>query len=126
MQSSSTVLIFTSDGAGPVEVRRTRGGVEDFARKTADRVLEVSTESLQRSVLQAYRGCLDIIEALPADSGAGVLETVTFSLAINGEGQVGLLSTTAKLAAQVGLTFQVRIHPPASPDAKPGTEVSTS
>lgn len=112
MQDSSTVLIFTTGDAGPAEARRSRAGIDDFARKTADRVVEVSTESLKRSVLQAYRNCLDVIAALPGTSGSGVLETVTFSLAISGEGQVGLLSTTAKVGTQVGLTFQVRIHPP--------------
>jgi|GEM_PF-6317878 len=115
MTDSSTILIFTSSDAEPVEVHRTRGGIDDFARKTADRVVEVSTESLKRSVLQAYRSCLDTIEALPGNSGSGVLETVTFSLAINGEGQVGLLSTAAKVGTQIGLTFQVRITPPGSP-----------
>ena len=117
MPDSSTILIFTSAEAEPVEVRRTRGGIDDFARKTANRVVAVSTDSLKRSVLQAYRNCLQMIEELPGSSGAGVLETVTFSLAINGEGQVGLLSTGAKVGAQVGLTFQVRVAPPpATPD----------
>lgn len=116
MQDSSTILIFTSTGAEPVETRRTRG-IEDFARKTADRVVEVSTDSLKRSVLQAYRGCMEMIQALPGSSGSGVLETVTFSLAINGEGQVGLLSTGATIGTEVGLTFQVRVAPAAKGDA---------
>ena len=111
MQDSSTILIFTSDEEDPFETRRTRGGLDDLARKTADRAVEVSTESLKRSVLQAYRGCMQMIQELPENSGSGVLETVTFSLAINGEGQVGLLSTSAKVATEVGLTFQVRINP---------------
>lgn len=111
MPDSSTILIFTSTEAEPVEVRRTRG-IDDFARKTADRVVAVSTDSLKRSVLQAYRSCLEMITELPGNSDAGVLETVTFSLAINGEGQVGLLSTTARVGTQVGLTFQVRVAPP--------------
>lgn len=120
MQDSSTILIFTSTDAEPAEARRTRGGIEEFARKTADRAVEVSTESLKRSVLHAYRGCMEMIEALPGRSGPGVLETVTFSLAINGEGQVGLLSTGATVGTEVGLTFQVRIDPPTNRDADPG------
>lgn len=111
MQDSSTILIFTGPEPEPVEVRRTRGGIEDHARRTAERVVAVSTDSLRRSVLEAYRNCLQMIGELPGSSASGVLETVTFSLAINGEGQVGLLSTSAKVGTQVGLTFQVRVHP---------------
>ena len=113
MQDDSTILIFTSTEAEPpAEVRRTRSGFDDIPRRAADRAVEVSTNALKSSVLQAYRNCLDIIETLPENSGGAVLETVTFSLAVNGEGQVGLLSTAAKVGAQVGLTFQVRIPPP--------------
>ena len=111
MQDSSTILIFTGTEPEPVETRRTRGGIGDLVSKTADRVVEVSTDALTRSVLDAYRGCMRMIEALPGNSGSSVLETVTFSLAINGEGQVGLLSTGAKVGTQVGLTFQVRVTP---------------
>lgn len=111
MQDSSTILIFTSTEAEPLDVRRTRSGVEDFARKTTDRAVEVSTATLRQSVHRAYRSCLEMIETLPG-AGSGVLETVTFSLVISGEGQVGLLSTGIKAGTQVGLTFQVRINPP--------------
>lgn len=115
MQDSSTILIFTStEPEPPVELRRSRASIDDFARKTADRVVEVSTSSLKHSVLEAYRNCMEMIQELPANSGSGVLETVTFNLAINGEGQVGLLSTSAKVGTEVGLTFQVRINPPSS------------
>jgi hypothetical protein len=116
MPDSSTILIFTSTEDEPAEVRRSRGSIDEFARKTADRVVAVSTDSLKHSVLQAYRGCLQMIEELPGSSAGAVLETVTFSLAVNGEGQVGLLSTAAKVGTQVGLTFQVRINPPANRD----------
>jgi hypothetical protein len=115
MPDSSTILVFTStEDEEPFETRRTRGGFDDFVRKTADRAVEVSTESLKRSVLHAYRNCMQMIQELPENPGAGVLETVTFSLAINGAGQVGLLSTSAKVATEVGFTFQVRIKPPSS------------
>src|SRR5688500_104868 len=116
MQDSSTILIFTSSEPEPAEPRRTRGKIEDFARKTADRAVELSTESLKRSVLQAYRSCMELIEALPGSTAGGTLQTVTFSLAINGEGEVGLLSTGARVGAEVGLTFEVRIDPPPSRD----------
>jgi hypothetical protein len=111
MQDTSTILIFTSTDAEPVDGRRTRSGVDDLARRTTDRAVEVSTAALKQSVHRAYRSCLEMIETLPA-SGSGVLETVTFSLVISGEGQVGLLSTAVKAGTQVGLTFQVRIDPP--------------
>lgn len=119
MQDSGTILIFTSTEPEPVEVHRSRGGIEDYARKTADRVVAVSTDSLRRSVREAYRNCLQMIGELPGNSASGVLETVTFSLAINAEGQVGLLSTSARVGTQVGLTFQVRIHPPVSDGNEP-------
>ena len=114
MQDSSTILIFTSTEPEPVEMRRSRASVPEMARNAADRAVEVSTDALKNSVLQTYRNCMEMIRELPGSSGAGVLESVTFNLAINGEGQVGLLSTSAKVGAQVGLTFQVRINPPAS------------
>jgi hypothetical protein len=118
MQDDSTILIFTgAEAEPPANGRRTRSGIEDFARRTADRAVEVSTNALKGSVLQAYRNCLDIIQTLPENSDGAVLETVTFSLAVNGEGQVGLLSTAAKVGTQVGLTFQVRIPPPDKRDA---------
>ena len=117
MQDSSTLVIFTGPAPEPVEVHRSRGGIDDFARRAADRAVEVSTDALKRSVLAAYRSCLQIIETLPGSSDRAVLETVTFSLAVNGEGQVGLLSTAAKVGTQVGLTFQVRVTPPGSREA---------
>jgi hypothetical protein len=116
MQDSSTILIFTGSEPEPAEVRRTRGRIEDFARQTAVRAVEMSTDSLKRSVLQAYRNCMEVIEALPDSTAGGTLQTVTFSLAINGEGEVGLLSTGARVGAEVGLTFEVRIDPPKNRD----------
>jgi hypothetical protein len=116
MQDDATILIFTETGTEPPADTRRMRGVDDVVRRTADRAVEVSTNALKRSVLQAYRNCLDIIETLPENSGGAVLETVTFSLAVNGEGQVGLLSTAAKMGAQVGLTFEVRIPPPEKRD----------
>lgn len=117
MQDDATILVFTDTETEPApETRRTRGS-EDFTRRAVHHGIEVSTATLKRSVLQAYRSCLDIIETLPRKSRSAALETVTFSLAVNGEGQVGLLSTAAKVGAQVGLTFQVRIHPPQNGDA---------
>lgn len=110
MQDDATILIFTETGTEPPADRMR--GVDDVARRTAARAVRVSTDALKRSVLQAYRNCLDIIETLPENSGEAALETVTFSLAINGEGQVGLLSTAAKVGTQVGLTFEVRIPAP--------------
>lgn len=112
MQDDATILVFTETGTEPPADTRTMRGVDDVARRTVDRAVRVSTDALKRSVQQAYRNCLDIIQTLPGNSGGAVLETVTFSLAVNGEGQVGLLSTAAKVGAQVGLTFQVRIPPP--------------
>jgi hypothetical protein len=117
MQDDSTILIFTSTETEPsADVRRTRSGPGDTAQRAAGHAVKVSTNVLKSSVLQAYRNCLDIIETLPENSGGAVLETVTFSLAVNGEGQVGLLSTAAKVGAQVGLTFQVRIPLPDNRD----------
>lgn len=109
MQTPDTILIFTDTPREVPEGRVTRSGVEDYVRRKAEGAVAVSAESLKRSVVQAYRTCLEIIETLPGSAGAGELETVTFSLAINGEGQVGLLSTAAKVGTQVGLTFQVRM-----------------
>lgn len=115
MQDSSTILIFTNtEPELTVEPRRSRASVDEFARKTADRAVELSTNALKHSVLAAYQSCMEMIQELPVNSGSGVLETVTFNLAINGEGQVGLLSTSAKVGTEVGLTFQVRIRPPSS------------
>lgn len=116
MQNSSTILIFTGAGAEPAEARTTRSGMDDYVRRKAEGAVAVSAESLKRSVVQAYGTCLEIIESLPGSSGPGELETVTFSLAVNGEGQVGLLSTAAKVGAQVGLTFQVRMARPQTGD----------
>lgn len=136
MQDSSTILVFTTSEqtiepqAEPVPMRdpgrvRYRGEPTDevqyrgpgkVVQKMVDGAVELSTSALRDSVLRAYRNCLDVIESLPEHSGGAVLEQVTFSLAIDGEGQVGLLSTSAKVGAQVGLTFQVRIPPRQKPE----------
>ena len=116
MQNPDTILIFTDTPEAFPEERTTRSGVDDYVRRKAEGAVAVSAETLKRSVVQAYSTCLEIIETLPGRSGPGELETVTFSLAINGEGQVGLLSTAAKVGAQVGLTFQVRMPRPENGD----------
>jgi hypothetical protein len=116
MQNPDTILIFTDTPAEPAEVYRS--GVGDYVRRKAEGAVAVSAETLKRSVVQAYSTCLEIIETLPGRPGPGELETVTFSLAINGEGQVGLLSTAAKVGTQVGLTFQVRMARPETGDGR--------
>ena len=105
MDNSTINILVEDDETNNTILRQSRDSLEDRLIKSIGKSVNIQVDVLSNEVVSAIEKIRDIISNIPKNDHISV-ESVTFTLSVDSNGKISLLSATSASASTTsGLTF---------------------